>query len=733
MYADIINPRAFPEQLAHPDYDPLHLMPAAFPDHPRVFLTGDQLLRARHHIHTCDWARRAFARLTAAVDAPENLPGALPAPKADAALNNRLIDLVFRLALAFHLTGKPLYRERALRAFRLFARTYDRWPLTGLDNRAGGGALAESRLLLNTARAYDLLAAADLANPDHALFRNLLEAMLLNAAGGGHRSCGNINTWSLAARLAAGAALGSRPHVHDTLYGGGAPWRYGLIHQFRHDILSDGLHWEQTPGYHFYTLMAVTEALTVLDHLGVDAWHARLPAQLQHDGDDRHRAYGPRGLKCIQAAFDTPFYLTFPNGDMPLLHDSGLANIRGVHTWGVLYNKAWEAYADPKYAWLLHRMEAEHPDAARTWPGLPMPLQTHSGDVDFARLRDPAYPAGEFHPETDAALSLTGRHTRHCTLFPVSGSLLLRSRADRPSAVGASLFFGPHWAGHMDPAALHLDLWARGRRRTDAPRTAGYDDPLYLTWKRTTASHNTVTVDETPMFPYDFDTASIWECDHWRDSPSDGALEQFQPDQVWKMARASNVAVYPGVRLDRTVIVGPDFALDVFRCTAETVRRFDWILHGIGALDLGGPVQPIPPSDRRGYTHLKNPVELLEPGPAPAVRWSDSCGSMTAALRPPDGARIVGAGDPVANDPREALGELDPPEPRNSLLIRADGAEALFLALFTFDGAPGRLRRIRGAARTDLVLETMTGRNRARWKLPVRADQPVLRLSHKTG
>jgi len=87
------------------------------------------------------------------------------------------------------------------------------------------------------------------------------------------------------------------------------------------------------------------------------------------------------------------------------------------------------------------------------------------------------------------------------------------------------------------------------------------------------------------MFPYDFETASIWEADNWRERPSDGVLELFQPERAFKAVRASNTAVYPGVRLDRTVVVTPRYVLDVFRVSpsAPPVRL------GLALPGEGGP------------------------------------------------------------------------------------------------------------------------------------------------
>ena len=90
-----------------------------------------------------------------------------------------------------------------------------------------------------------------------------------------HRACGNHNTWGIFGCLSAGVGLGDPQRIHDALYGheSDGHWRYGLIHQLRHDILPDGLHWERAPGYHFYTLMGFVEIAWLCANIGVDILH----------------------------------------------------------------------------------------------------------------------------------------------------------------------------------------------------------------------------------------------------------------------------------------------------------------------------------------------------------------------------------------------------------------------------------------------------------------------------
>lgn len=564
-------------------YDPFDLMPDGFTPPPRCLVSEEDVSRTRRSAGAGGWARAGRDRLLDAVSDPLDLPDAAP-NEVDSSLCSTASRRALRLALAHVFTGEEGYRDESIRDLRWLARLYLAAPVREGGARLMGCGLAECRFAVRLAQTYDLLAAGGLEGEDDGLSRRTLRASRQTAAAHRHLSCGNHNTWTNVALLVVGVALGDRQCVHDALYGHavGERFRYGLVHHLRHDILSDGMHWERTVGYHFYTLMGLAEAARQMELLGVDLWHAELPAQMSSDGADLHPAYGPEGTrKCLKAAFDAPFYLAFPGGDLTLLHDSGLANLRGVHVWGIIYELAWEAYRDPKYAWVLNKIDRDY--SQRDMPSLPKTLSASCGVVDFARLKRASYPEGNVSLAEDRDISTLGRLREGCSLFPVTGQAVLRAAPDA-AVPAAYLFWGPHRAGHQNPAALHLDVHSGRRRVTAAPRTAGYSDPLHLTWQRTTVAHNTVTVDRTPMFPYDQgNEESIWWRDEERGRPSDGRLEQFRPEGPTRLVRASNDRVYPGVRLDRMVAVERDFVLDVYRVLSEESHCYDWTVHCVGA------------------------------------------------------------------------------------------------------------------------------------------------------
>lgn len=715
MYPDLITPKSYPDKLQEVAYDPFHLMPAALPSHPRVLASQAEIERTKERIERVSWAKAAMALLLENTNLDSELPEELPAPVVQE-LSNRALHVSERLAMAYLLTGQAEYRERGLVAFRKLARAYPQWTINAGGGRASGNSLGESHFTHHLGRTYDLLAACGLSEGDETLFREMLYTSYEVTDHPRHLTCSNHNTWRLCGRLAVAAALGDRQGIHDVLYGyqRDGHWRYGLIHQLRHDILPDGLHWERTPGYHYYTLMGFMELADMFSHIGTDIWHVELPMQQQHDGNDIHRVYGPRGTKSLKVAFDAPFYQTFADGNLPMLSDSGLENLRGVHIWGPIYEKAYEAYGDEKYAWLLNTTERAYPE--RKHPELPMSLQTIHGDLDFVRLAHESYPAGRFTLAEDCRFAPLGRLEQGCTLFPAFGAVMLRSDPTDIEAPAAYLFYGPHNAGHQSPAALHIDLHA-GKPLTSAPDKGGYEDPDYLTWIRTTIAHNTVTVDETPMFPYDFPTDSIWESDQWRDTVSDGELLLFQPDAGFSAMRAINENVYSGVCLNRTVIVTRDYIIDAYRVISEQAHQYDWAMHCIGELAAPVGAEPIHLGEHRGYRHMTDARAVPIAGKA-VLNWT--CGELPVALHliTPDGGSLIMARDLFES--HQHYGALAAPEQRTGVIVRTRSKDALFLSLWQTgeQTEPLAFTLREGDACSNLTLEVSTGNKITEWQVP---------------
>ena len=113
-------------------------------------------------------------------------------------------------------------------------------------------------------------------------------------------------------------------------------------------------------------------------------------------------------------------------------------------TWGPLHELAYQAYGDPKYAWLLARIEREYADSpGRSYPNLPMSLQS---------------PAGEYVHTARLAMGRPRMQHRLAVLVSVSPHFLFIAKAScrplQPAGWGWGL--GGDWG--WDPTLLSSEL-----------------------------------------------------------------------------------------------------------------------------------------------------------------------------------------------------------------------------------------------------------------------------------
>lgn len=720
MYPDPITPRAHPDLLSRVDYDPFKVMPGELPAAPRVFATAARLARARQRIASGSLVDcYCFEQLIASCQLDQPLPP-LPTESGPPDWRGPLLpwlQTAVRNAVAWHLTDDVRHRDRALAAMRLAAHA-----TAGVKSWSGH----EHHEAIDSARAYDLLAASGLDPADDQSFRVMLNTFAHAMDLSTHRGCNNHNSMQMVGRVSLGVALNDRQQIHNTFYGceHNGKWRYGLIHTLRHDFLADGMNWEGVPGYHMLVLMMVCECFTVMENVGVDLWKRPWPALMQDDGYDEHRGWGPKGNKSVTSMFDALIYQAFTNGDYSLLHDQVLGNLRGAWVWWRLYNKAYEVFGESRYAWVLRHING----GKRATADGPVPVwfQGNSGELEFIRFEGRDYPDGESPFATDHAFALTGKHVAGCSIFPMHGSALLRNDVSSDKSLGAYFYWGPHAAGHRSPASLHMEIHALGRRATTAPHLfdAGYDDPRHLTWFRATIAYNTVTLDQHSMLPYDFPSESLWECDRWRDTISDGVLESFQPDaQGFKAIRASNDNVYTGAKLDRTVVLAEDYVLDVFCVTADELRLMDWAMHSHGTIAHEPGAEAIDLGQNMGYRHMSDAKMHPQRGGWVHVPFTFDSVASHASLwldGSPD-ARVILARD-VDPDRRTPIGDRVKPQPRTSVMVRARSKAMLFVSVWSYGVARPEVGRVLGSADGDVTVELTSGGTPHHWHLPMRGD-----------
>lgn len=676
-----------------PLHDPYQLIPDRLPERPRVYLTPSQIERARSFADSYAWAREGKEMLLARAEAGLGKPVELAGAESDYEVGQSA-DLMDQV-IAYVLTEGDDYAAQAGRILRAAAQRQAEAASAG--KKPASDQLRIAHAVQTAAGAYDLLYdSPSLTDADHELIEEMLLRRGIEALRDcGHLTCSNIRTWSLAGLLSVGLCLDDRETIHEALYGRFDEERsqqtFGVLHQISHDILADGFHWERSYGYHCYTLMALTYLARTAGNCGIDLWQLEVDALLRPEGHDQHRDYRPACQKTLKWMYDAPFYYLFPDGSCAEIHDS-----RGtpwyVEVYGPIYETAYEAYGDPKYAWLLnriyeHRESVKGPDAAWTDP---RSWQCASNRNSlFVTIGTGELPSGEFSLSEDAGIGFNGRHVNGSALFPSAGYAVLRSDTSRVDAPCVTMSYGPQSAGHQHACALHLSVYGQGERLLVDGARFGYSNLEHLTWSNQTIAHNTVVVDGTSMFPQlDHEGQNHqFEADTYYLGPvTDGTLECFHSGERLKVVRASNEAVYQGVRLDRTVaIVDAQYIVDVFRVISEEEHLYDFPLHGIGELDAGTCEDAAEAfGDRIGYRHLSEVRRLVLPGPW-EITWRAGEVSLTAHRIGPTGAEMFAASDPA--------GEKD--EPRAASIVRARGKSIVFVNVLEPRRGPAEILSVR--------------------------------------
>lgn len=341
------------------------------------------------------------------------------------------------LGLAFMLTGKAVYAQKARRIFAEYAALYPKLPIHDNDNkldtkrgaRVMSQTLSEAGWLVPLAFGYDLvrdaMPAAERAQFEANVLRNAAAVIRRNNAG-----ASNWQSWHNAALLAIGLLVKDSELVTLAMDGPG-----GFRFQMRESITPDGPWFEGAWGYHFFAL----NPLLLTREMAVRAGIA-LPEASQ-----------------LKKMLDAPLKCVFPDGTLPNFNDSGLTRLAAD---AIYYDIGYRLFSDRRYGVALKggRRGVE----SLLWGAEELP--------------------------TGAPASLASE------LLPASGMATLRVRgSDHTLAVK----FGPHGGGHGHYDKLTLVSYAHGSHLAADPGTQAYAAKTHGTWDKMTIAHNTIVVDQT--------------------------------------------------------------------------------------------------------------------------------------------------------------------------------------------------------------------------------------------
>ena len=218
-------------------------------------------------------------------------------------------------------------------------------------------------------------------------------------------------------------------------------------------------------------------------------------------------------------------------------------------------------------------------------------------ELAYRRLGDPTYvPILEQSRRSDLNALLYGvgelgdsaERSWKTELYSDSDLAVLRAGSTK-DGIQATLNYMGYQGGHSHADQLSLLLYGVG---TDLAPDAGsikYRLPEQEAYFKTTLAHNALVVDGVSQ-----------------ERAVGGELTKFVPNGAAQITQMRNDTLYPGVSLQRTVLLNADYLIDLYNASSDDVHTYDWVYHNRGKLsttsDQFAPVDEVWGVD--GYQYL---------------------------------------------------------------------------------------------------------------------------------
>ena len=581
--------------------------------------------------------------------------------------NLLLSRMAVLLALRWRLAGDRRCLQRAAAILSGYARRYRHYPVSACRTDRGDGrgkatwqSLDEATLMTRLARAYDLVAPDLDADSRNAVEHDLLAPAIAHLDRERFRRVHNVECWHVAALVAAATVTGNDAIRREALRG-----QFGFHHQIDAGTHRDGLWWEGSSSYHYYTVAAL---LTTASFLRA------------HDA----RWQPPRRLAAMLTA---PLTLVLPDGRLPATNDCWASSslfaevCHGVPPAAALYEMAAGWWPRPAYRDLLAAIYRHAPR-----------------DSEEALLYGPdSLPAGSGSLQAPRS-----------GVLPHSGFAVLRSGDPLERQSLALLKYGPHGGSHGHPDKLAISIYARGVPAAADLGSQGYGIALHGQWYRQTVSHNTVMVSGQPQPPA---TGKL----HHFITPESGAAPLVDAAVNWSGASAG---AYDGVSMRRVIAWCAPYFVDWFHVRCPARRRIDWLLHVRGVLQ---EVRGAALSERNtrslprapGWRHVRQRRAARAAG-AVSLSWAVQRGALQVLL-PDERGTTITTGETPSNPASERL---------HMLLRTRHGQVTTFVAVIHPCDDPDMLTAaLRSNPDHTGTLEVTLGQRRDRW-LVTAADSP---------
>ncbi|MFO7612489.1 MAG: heparinase II/III family protein [Clostridia bacterium] len=251
----------------------------------------------------------------------------------------------------------------------------------------------------------------------------------------------NIPVWIKCAQAMTGVFFNEKEHIQKGIYG-----VYGVLDQLRKGVTAEGMWYEGSMHYHFYTLMPIAYLMFICRRMEFD-----IPEM-------------PYIYETVEKMFEYPLRMMFANGRLPNPNDAH--PFLEISMYRNQYEYAAAIYDNSLFKGLCSGFRSD-----RTRPGTLAGLLLNvwnggAAEMDFGTV---------INPESCTAML-------------------------RKDGTEVFLKFGTLTHLHRHPDVMNFEMGFDGDVVSYDIGNGGYASSLFVEWQRKTLCHNTVAVDQTDQY-----------------------------------------------------------------------------------------------------------------------------------------------------------------------------------------------------------------------------------------
>ncbi len=347
----------------------------------------------------------------------------------------------------------------------------------------------------------------------------------------------NIPVWIKCAQAMIGVFFGKHEQLDSGLYD-----TYGVVDQLSRGVTAEGLWYEGSMHYHFYTLQPICYLLY---------------ACRRHEMEIPKLAWI---YETVERMFEYPAKMVFRDRSFPNPND-GHPNLT-IDKYTVQYEYASVIFDNPLFTKICSTFYRDD-GADNDDPDKPI----KPGSVSRLLFNR--------QPRTDYDWDFGSINN------PQSYTAILKSE-------DTELFikYGQHTHLHVHPDVMNIEFAFDDDRVAYDLGTGGYASFLFAEWQRKTAAHNTVAIDGSNHFRL-----------------TDGIVESYDKKQPSIDVKAKGV--YQAANFRRRVTLGKRSISDIFEVDARGEYTIDWFFYCKGEIECDYALEPVESiGDSEGYEHL---------------------------------------------------------------------------------------------------------------------------------